>query len=60
MRFKIQLLGVNDAAVLQRVAPGVFDGPVDPRSTAEFLADAPHHIVVAITQQHRTPPYCPD
>jgi GNAT superfamily N-acetyltransferase len=48
MRFKIQLLGANDAAVLQRVAAGVFDGPVDPRWTTEFLGDARHHIVVAI------------
>jgi GNAT superfamily N-acetyltransferase len=45
---QIQLLGASDAAVLQRVAPGVFDGPVDPRWTAEFLADARHHLVVAL------------
>lgn len=44
----IQMLGASDAALLQRVAPGVFDGPVDPRWTAEFLADARHHLVVAL------------
>ena len=48
MPVQIQLLGVSDAPVLQRVAAGVFDGPVDPRWTAEFLADARHHLVVAL------------
>jgi GNAT superfamily N-acetyltransferase len=47
LSLQIELLGANDAAVLQRVAPGVFDGPIDPRWTAEFLADARHHLVVA-------------
>ena len=48
MPVQIQLLGACDAAVLQRVAPGVFDGPVDSRWTAEFLADKRHHLVVAL------------
>ena len=48
MAILIRLLGTHDAAVLQRVAPGVFDNPVDPRWTADFLADSRHHIVVAI------------
>lgn len=37
-----------NAAVLDQVAPGVFDGPVDQRWTAEFLADARHHLLVAV------------
>lgn len=45
---EIRLLGPGDASVLARVAPDVFDGPVDPRWAAEFLADARHHIAVAL------------
>lgn len=45
----IHLLGPTDAAVLGRVADGVFDGAVDPRWSAEFLADSRHHLVVART-----------
>jgi GNAT superfamily N-acetyltransferase len=48
MPVQIRLLGTSDAAILQRVAPGVFDGPVDPRWTAEFFADGRHHLVVAL------------
>ena len=45
---EIRLLTAGDAAVLQRVAPDVFDGRVDPRWTSEFLADARHHLIVAL------------
>ena len=48
MQCDIRLLGAADHAVLQRVAPEVFDGPIDPRWTAEFLADPRHHIAVAL------------
>jgi aminoglycoside 6'-N-acetyltransferase I len=44
----IRILGSGDAAVLDRVAPDVFDETIDPRWTTEFLADGRHHIVVAI------------
>jgi ribosomal protein S18 acetylase RimI-like enzyme len=44
----IRLLGPDDAGVLERVAEDVFDGPVDPRWTAEFLADARHELAVAL------------
>ncbi len=44
----IRLLGPADAAVLNVVAPDVFDNPIDPRWTAEFFADPRHHIVVAL------------
>lgn len=43
----ILLLGAADAAVLDRLAPEVFDHPVQPHWCAEFLADARHHLVVA-------------
>ncbi len=45
---EIKLLSSNDGAVLQSVAPGVFDDPIDLGAAAEFLADARHHIAVAI------------
>jgi ribosomal protein S18 acetylase RimI-like enzyme len=41
-------LGAGDLAVLDRVAPDVFDGPIDPRWAAEFLADSRHHLAVAL------------
>ena len=47
MELEIRLLGPHDRAVLDHVADGVFDAPVDPRWTGEFLADARHHLVVA-------------
>lgn len=48
MVVQIRLLDSRDAAVLDRVAPGVFDDPVDSRSVKEFLADPRHHVVVAV------------
>jgi len=47
-RFTIRVLGPGDASMLDRVAPGVFDHDVDPRWTAEFFADARHHLAVAL------------
>jgi ribosomal protein S18 acetylase RimI-like enzyme len=45
---EIRLLGRADAGVLLRVAEGVFDDPVDPSWASEFLADARHHMIVAL------------
>lgn len=44
----IRLLGPADAAILDSVAPDVFDEPINPHFTAEFLADPRHHLVVAL------------
>ncbi len=44
----IQMLGPADTAVLDNVAPGVFDNAIDPRWMAEFLADPRHHMAVAL------------
>ncbi|GMA16303.1 GNAT family N-acetyltransferase [Deinococcus metallilatus] len=44
----VRVLNPDEAAVLDHVAPDVFDGPVDPRWTAEFFADARHHLAVAL------------
>ncbi|HEY0859014.1 MAG TPA: GNAT family N-acetyltransferase [Albitalea sp.] len=46
----IRLLGQHDAALLDRVAPDVFDQPVSPRWAAEFLADPRHHMVVPLDE----------
>lgn len=47
-RVAIRSLGPADAAVFDRIAPGVFDDAVEPRLAAEFLADPRHHMVVAL------------
>lgn len=44
----VKLLGVGDEAVLQSVAPDVFDDPIDSAAAAKFLADPNHHLAVAI------------
>jgi len=45
---EVRILQAGDASVLERVADDVFDGPVDPHWSAEFLADPRHHLAVAI------------
>jgi GNAT superfamily N-acetyltransferase len=44
----VRILGSDDASVLDRVVPDVFDNPVDPSCTAEFLADSRLHLAVAL------------
>jgi GNAT superfamily N-acetyltransferase len=51
MSVTIRVLGPDDGAVLQHVAPDVFDNPVDPRWSAEFLADPRHHLAVAMDDE---------
>jgi ribosomal protein S18 acetylase RimI-like enzyme len=48
MSVEIKVLTGADAALLQRVADEVFDNPVDPKLTAEFLADPRHALCVAV------------
>ena len=48
----IRILGPADASVLDCVAPDVFDNAIDPRWTAEFVADPRHHIAVALAGGH--------
>jgi GNAT superfamily N-acetyltransferase len=45
---EIRLLQPEERGVLDRVAPGVFDGPVVPRWRDEFFDDPRHHLVVAL------------
>src|SRR6185437_5888160 len=44
----VRLLGSHDIGVLDRVAEGVFDCPVDARWARAFFADGRHHLVVAL------------
>jgi aminoglycoside 6'-N-acetyltransferase I len=44
----VRVLGPDEAGVLDRVASDVFDALVEPRWTAEFIADPRHHLAVAI------------
>ena len=44
----VRMLGADEAHLLDRVAPDVFDGPVDAGWCAEFFADARHHLAVAL------------
>ena len=45
---EIRLLESGDESVLDDVAPGVFDGQLDPELTSEFLSDTRHHLAVAL------------
>ena len=47
MTVEIRILKSDEAHVLGHVAPGVFDNPVDPEHSAEFLSDRRHHLAVA-------------
>lgn len=47
----IRILRPDEGAVLSDTAPDVFDHPVDPRWSAEFLADPRHHLAVAIDSE---------
>lgn len=48
MAIEIKVLHRGDETVLTNVATGVFDNPINPELTAEFLADHRHHIAVAM------------
>ena len=48
MAIDVRVLGRNDSEVLLHVAEEVFDNPVNPEFTKEFLQDPRHHLAVAI------------
>ena len=50
MTIEVRMLGENDASVLGRVHPDVFDSPVMPGLVREFLRDPRHHIAVAVDE----------
>ena len=45
--FSVKLLSSEDGPLLLKVAPDVFDNPIDERFVKDFLSDPRHHIVVA-------------
>jgi len=45
---EIRILGAGDSGVLEKVADGVFDDAVNPKFSAELLADPRHHLCAAI------------
>jgi ribosomal protein S18 acetylase RimI-like enzyme len=48
MAIEIKVLQRGDESILMNVAAEVFDNPIDPDLTREFLQDPRHHIAVAI------------
>lgn len=46
----IKILTADESAILDNVAPDVFDHDIDPKLVAEFLADDRHHLAVAIDE----------
>jgi ribosomal protein S18 acetylase RimI-like enzyme len=48
MTLEYRMLAAGDAAVLDRVAADLFDGPVQAALAQEFLGDDRHHLAVAI------------
>jgi ribosomal protein S18 acetylase RimI-like enzyme len=48
MPIEIRILGSADARVLDNVAPGVFDDPIDDEMAALFLGDPRHILAVAL------------
>ena len=48
MTIEYRVLGGGDEAVLDRVADDLFDEAVRPALVREFLADARHHLAVAL------------
>lgn len=48
MPIEIKILRTGDEPVLRNVADEVFDNPIDPDFTKEFLADPRHHLAVAV------------
>jgi ribosomal protein S18 acetylase RimI-like enzyme len=48
---EIRVLRREDVAVLQHVAPDVFDYPIAPQWSVEFFNDPRHHLAVALEAQ---------
>ena len=48
MSIQIKRLDKNSQAVLTKLAEDVFDEALNPKFTADFLADERHHLIVAL------------
>jgi ribosomal protein S18 acetylase RimI-like enzyme len=51
VRVEIRLLQHDEQAVLDHLAPGVFDNAIDHRWCGEFFADPRHHLAVALERE---------
>ena len=50
MSIEIRVLRRGDEPVLNSIASDVFDNPLVPHATVDFLSDSRHHLAVAIEQ----------
>ena len=50
MAIETWLLSADDVAVLEHVAPDVFDHAIEAGAAARFLADPRHHLAVALEE----------
>jgi ribosomal protein S18 acetylase RimI-like enzyme len=48
MKVEIRYVGPGDEALFERVAPDVFDHPIERRQLTHYLATPGHHLMVAI------------
>ena len=48
MKVEIRYVGPGDEALFDRVAPDVFDHPIERRQLTHYLATPGHHLMVAI------------
>ncbi len=48
MNLQIKELQFDEISVLTRVASGVFDDPLIPRMSEQFLKDENHHLIIAL------------
>jgi ribosomal protein S18 acetylase RimI-like enzyme len=46
----IRRVRAGDAALFDRVAPDVFDAPIDPKRLAAYLREPNHHMLVAVRE----------
>jgi ribosomal protein S18 acetylase RimI-like enzyme len=50
MTIEIRYVGPGDEALFDRIAPDVFDHPVERRQLTHYLATPGHHLMVAIAE----------
>jgi ribosomal protein S18 acetylase RimI-like enzyme len=51
MSIEIKILSRTDLDILDHIVSGVFDHPINPRLSKEFLADPRHHLAVAMDSE---------
>lgn len=48
IEIRLCMLDASNTALLDEVAPGVFDHPIEPRWRDEFVQDPRHHLAIAV------------